>query len=80
MIDGSTFLAVPTASVAWRVASGPLTSINAIGLATTGIVYQYTAAVAQGVFAGNTGALSLTVLNTDIDNFLLLTSSHRRRM
>ena len=44
--------------------SGPLTGINASGLATAGTVYQNTAATAQGIFAGNTGTLGLTVLDT----------------
>ena len=67
--DDATFLAVPAASVAWSVASGPLTGINASGLATAGTVYQNTAATAQGIYLGNTGTLALTVLNVNLDNF-----------
>ncbi len=69
VLDDATFLAVPAASVAWSVQSGPLTSISASGLATAGLVYQDTGAVAQGIFGGRTGFLSLTVLNTNNDNF-----------
>ena len=69
LLDDSTTLAVNASSVAWSVLSGPLTSINASGLATAGIVYQNTGATAQGIFAGNTGALNLTVLDTIPDNF-----------
>ncbi len=69
LLDDATTLAVNAASVAWSVAGGPLTAISASGLATAGIVYQNTAATAQGIFAGNTGTLALTVLNVNIDNF-----------
>ena len=68
-LDDATFLAVPAASVAWSVPSGPLTGISASGLATAGLVYQDTAATAQGVFSGNTGTLGLTVKNVNLDDF-----------
>ena len=68
-LDDATFLAVPAASVAWSVASGPLTGISAAGVATAGIVYQDTAATAQGIFSGSTGTLGLTVKNVSLDNF-----------
>ena len=67
-LDDATFLAVPTASVAWSVTNGPLT-INATGLATGGVVFQNTAATAQGIHLGYTGTLGLTVVNTLPDNF-----------
>ncbi len=69
LLDDATTLAVPATSVAWSVASGPLTSIDASGLATAGLVYQNTAATAQGIFAGNTSTLALTVVNVNLDNF-----------
>ena len=68
-LDDATFLAVPAASVAWSVQSGPLTGISAGGLATAGIVFQNTAATAQGIYLGQTGTLALTVLDTIPDNF-----------
>ncbi len=69
LLDDSTFLTVPATSVTWSVVSGPLTSINANGLATAGIVYQNTAASARGIYAGNTSPpLALTVLNVNIDD------------
>ena len=49
--------------------NGPLTSINASGLATAGVVYQNTGATAQGIFAGDTAMLNLTVLDSIPDNF-----------
>ena len=69
LLDDATTVAVNASSVAWSVASGPLTSISASGLATAGIVYQNTAATAQGSYAGNTGALLLTILDTLPDNY-----------
>jgi hypothetical protein len=69
LLDDSTTLAVNAPSVAWSVLSGPLTSINASGLATAGTVYQSTGATAQGIHAGNTGTLNLTVLDSIPDNF-----------
>ena len=68
-LDDATFLAVPAASVAWSVQSGPLTGIAASGLATAGIVYQDTAASAQGIYLGDTGTLGLTVVNVNPDDF-----------
>ena len=69
LLDDATTVAVNASSVAWSVANGPLASINAAGLATAGIVYQNTAAGAQGSYAGNTGTLPLTVLDTLPDNY-----------
>ncbi len=68
-LDDATFLAVPTASVAWSVQSGPLTGISAGGLATAGLVFQDTAASAQGSYLGNTGTLALTVKNVNLDDY-----------
>jgi hypothetical protein len=68
-LDDATFLAVPAASVAWSVASGPLGGISAAGVATAGIVFQDTAATAQGIYLGLTGTLGLTVKNVNLDNF-----------
>ena len=69
LLDDATFLAVPAPSVVWSVASGPLTGIDASGLATAGIVYQDSAATAQGVYLGQTGTLGLTVKNVNLDDF-----------
>jgi len=69
VLDDLTTNAVPAASITWSVQSGPITGISASGLATAGVVYQDTAATAQGVYAGNTGTLNLTVLDILPDNF-----------
>ncbi|MBC8010510.1 MAG: hypothetical protein H7067_10485 [Burkholderiales bacterium] len=69
VLDDLTLLAVPAANVAWSVQSGPLAGIGAGGLASAGAVYQNESATAKGVFAGQTGTLGLTVLNTLPDNF-----------
>ena len=68
-LDDASFLAVPAASVAWSVLSGPLTGISASGLATMGIVFQDTAATAQGSYLSNLGTLALTVKNVNPDDF-----------
>ena len=68
-LDDGTFNAVPATSVAWSVANGPLTGISASGVATAAIVYQDTAATAQGIYLGQTATLPLTVLNVNIDDY-----------
>ena len=69
LLDDASLLTVPGASVAWSVVSGPLTGIGASGLATAAIVYQNTAATAQGSYLGNLGTLGLTVINVNTDDF-----------
>lgn len=69
LLDDLTSIVVSPASVAWSVTSGPLTGIAANGAATAGAVYADTPAAAQGSFAGLSGTLILTVLDTIPDNF-----------
>jgi hypothetical protein len=69
LLDDNSVNALAATAVTWSVANGPLTGIDTNGLATAGIVYQNTAATAQGDYAGFTAALGLTVLNTIPDNF-----------
>ncbi len=69
LLNDATTIKVPATSVTWSVQSGPLTSISSGGLATAGLVYQDSSAVAQGSFAGLNGTLNLTVLNSISDNF-----------
>ena len=68
-LDDTTYLAVPAASVAWSVPSGPITGITAAGIATAGVVYQNTPATVQGSLGGFNGIYNLTVLDTIPDNF-----------
>lgn len=68
LLDDLSTISLLPSSVTWSVPSGPL-SISAAGLATGGSVFQNTPATAQGSFAGITGQLSLTVLDTIADNF-----------
>jgi len=68
LLDDATTFAVPAASVTWSVLNGPLI-INASGLTLGGTVYQDTAATVQGVLAGQTGTLGLTVRDINLDNF-----------
>ncbi len=68
-LDDGTFLTLAAASVNWSIASGPLVSISAGGLAAAGIVYQDTAAVVAGNYGGFSATLPLTVRDTDADDF-----------
>lgn len=68
-MDDGTLLNVDAASVAWSVLSGPLTGIDAAGLATAGVVYQDTLATAQGSYLGVSDTVNVTVLDTIPDNF-----------
>ncbi|MEY2486226.1 MAG: hypothetical protein QOH39_1874 [Verrucomicrobiota bacterium] len=67
-LDDATFLNVAPTSVSWSVLNGPLSGIDANGLATAATVYQDTLATAQGVF-GFTATLPLTVKNVNTDDF-----------
>jgi hypothetical protein len=62
-------LALPAANVTWSVAAGPLASINSVGLATAGSVYQDTSATAMAIYQGVDGLLPITVLNLTNDDF-----------
>jgi hypothetical protein len=69
LLDDATTLPVPAASIAWSVQNGPISNISVTGLATAAPVYQNTSAAVQGAFAGLSGSLNLTVLDTVSDNF-----------
>jgi hypothetical protein len=69
LLDDTTFLTADAAAVDWSVQSGPLTGIDAAGVATAGPVYQDTAATVDGTLAGFTGSLEITVINSIPDNF-----------
>ena len=69
VLDDATTLAVPAASIAWSVQSGPLTGISSSGLATAGLVGQTTAATLQGLYLGLSATLGLSVLDSIPDNF-----------
>lgn len=67
--DDATTVPLTPAQVAWSVLGGPITSINAAGLATAGVVYEDEPATVRGTFNGRIGNLVLTVLNNNIDNY-----------
>lgn len=69
LLDDDSRNTLAATDVTWSVVSGPLSGIDTSGLATAATVYQDTAATAQGAFAGVTGTLVLTVLDTIADNF-----------
>lgn len=66
--DGSQLVPAPS-SVGWSVVNGPLTSINAAGLATAGGVYENTLATARGNYFSRSATFGLLVLNVNNDNF-----------
>jgi hypothetical protein len=67
--DDGTAVPLAASEVAWSVDAGPITSIDATGLATAGIVYQNEPATVRAQFQGAFGILALTVINVDIDDF-----------
>lgn len=56
-------------SLTWSVQSGPLVGISTSGLATASAVFQDSVATVQGTYQSLTDTLTLTVLNTQADNF-----------
>lgn len=68
-LDDATFLAVPSASVAWSISAGSFATISSSGLVSAGAVYQDTPVTVRGIFANHTGTLHLTITNTNSDNF-----------
>lgn len=69
LYDDTSTAPLDPGTITWSVQSGPLSGINASGLATAAAVYQNSPAVAQGTYQTFTDTLSLTVLNTQPDNF-----------
>jgi hypothetical protein len=69
LLDDDSLKTLAAADMSWSVASGPLTGISTNGLAAAATVYQNTVATAQGEYAGATGILDLTVLDSIPDNF-----------
>jgi len=67
--DDATVLPLPAASVAWGVVSGPLSGVNAAGVASSTNVYVDTLATVYGASAGRSNTLGLLVINTGIDDF-----------
>lgn len=67
--DDGTVFPLAAASVAWGVVSGPLSGVNASGLASATNVYQDTPATVFGAASGRSNTLGLLVINTGIDDF-----------
>jgi len=67
-LDDLTTNTILGASITWSIVSGPL-GINTNGLAIAATVYENTDATAQGSYAGATGTIGLTVLDTIPDNY-----------
>lgn len=66
--DDLTTTALLATDVSWGVHSGPLTGVDASGLATAAVVFQNTAASVHGVYSTFTATGALTVLNVSNDD------------
>ncbi len=73
-LDDATTAVLLGSELNWNVVSGPITSINANGLATAATVYQDTAATVQGSYRGVNGTLGLAVVNVGMDDLGLYAS------
>lgn len=69
VFDDSTTTPLDPATVTWSVASGPLSGVNADGLAAGAAVAEDSIAVVQANYQSFSKMLNLTVLNTLPDNF-----------
>lgn len=68
-LDDASILPLSSDEVIWEVVSGPLTTINVNGVATAGVVFAETPAVAGGSRSGISAQIALSVLDFDPDNF-----------
>jgi len=68
-VNEATLLPLSPTLAAWSVVSGPLSGIDANGLASAAVVYQDSPAVVRTIYQGFTGTLSLTVLNVNTDDY-----------
>ncbi len=68
-LDDDTVTLLAGTDVIWSVVSGPISSIDASGLATTDIVYANQLAAARGFYLGASNSVTLTVLDSDLDNY-----------
>lgn len=73
-LDDATTAVLLGGDLNWSVVSGPITSINASGLAVAVNVYQDTAATVQGSYRGVSGTLGLTIVNVGTDDLGLYAS------
>ena len=69
VFDDATLLPLVGSAVSWSVASGPVSAIDASGLATADIVYQDTPVTVRGIYQGMTGLLGLQIINSNTDNY-----------
>ncbi len=69
LLDDTTGLAFAADEVSWSITAGPLTGIDADGLATADVVFEDTPSTIEGAFLSNTVSFDLLVLDTLPDNF-----------
>lgn len=68
-MDDSTDLVLSPSDLTWSVLLGPLTGVDAAGLATADVVYEDTLSTVQGDYLTLSNTADLTVLDTISDNF-----------
>jgi len=68
-LDDASVLPLPAASAKWSVVTGPMLSVDTLGLAHAGQVYQTTPATLRADYQGKTGFLTLQVLNVTDDDW-----------
>lgn len=69
VMDDATVMNLAGNSVGWSVVSGPISSINANGVALAGTVYQHTPATVQAAYLSRTATLDLLVRNINDDDY-----------
>jgi hypothetical protein len=67
--DDATKAILSAKELTWSVHSGPLAGIDGSALVTAGSVYQNTAAVARAALGNISDTVSLSVINTGLDDF-----------
>ena len=67
LLDDATLIPFSPSLAVWSVDSGPISTIDAGGLATVAFVRQDTPSVVRASYQGFSGTLALTVLNANTD-------------
>lgn len=68
-MDDATTTVLTGSDIAWSVVIGPIASLDSAGIAHAGVVYANTPAAIQGRYLDAAGLGTLTVLETNPDNF-----------
>jgi len=69
VLEDVTWNELPASALTWSVLNGPISGVDANGLATAAAVYQTDAANIQGVYQGRISTLGLSIYETIPDNY-----------